>query len=192
MQPKKDPQAPTEAPHSLTQLASHAAHRAQEMLHNGAPRDEILAVLVTAAEQVAGKGAVCSILVLDGEGLLRNAASPNLPPDYLKAIDGLRPHPRTGTCAAAAATGSMVVTCDFHADDKWAELRHLPLSLGFLGAWSMPIKNSDGKVLGTFGTYFRERRAPTPAEVNSVKLLADVATLVLEKHSIGKEGRKTA
>jgi GAF domain-containing protein len=144
-------------------------------------REEILSVLVAAAEQVAGNGAVCSILVLDKEGLLRDAASPNLPADYLAAIDGLQPNPRVGTCAAAAATGSTVVTCDFQADDKWAELRHLPLALGFLGAWSMPIKGSDGKILGTFGTYFRERRSPSAAEVRNVEILVAAAGSVLEK-----------
>jgi hypothetical protein len=40
--------------------------------------------------------------------------------------------------------------------------RHLPLAIGYVGAWSMPIKAPDGEVLGTFGTYFRERRTPTP------------------------------
>lgn len=73
-------------------------------------------------------------LVLDEEGLLRNAASPDLPLDYLNAIDRLKPDAKVGTCAAAAATGCVVITPDFRADDKWAELRHLPLSLGFVGA----------------------------------------------------------
>ena len=73
----------------------------------------------------AGGGAVTSILVLDKDGLLRNGASPNLPADYLKAIDRRRPSPLLGTCAAAAATGRVVITPDFFADDNWAELRHL-------------------------------------------------------------------
>jgi GAF domain-containing protein len=132
--------------------------------------------------RVAGRGsAVCSILVLDKEGLLRNAASPNLPADYLAAIDRLKPNPGVGTCSAAAATGLVVVTRDFQADDKWAELRHLPLSLGFNGAWSMPIKTADGTVLGTLGTYFRERRSPTPEELKSVAVLTAAAGLVLAR-----------
>ncbi|MBS1805011.1 MAG: GAF domain-containing protein [Acidobacteria bacterium] len=166
-------------PLPLPEMAKHAADQARKMLSAGEPRQEILSVLITAAETVAGKGGVCSILELDKEGLLRNAASPNLPADYLKAIDRLKPHPRVGTCAAAAATGSVVVTCDFMADDKWAELRHLPLSLGFVGAWSMPIKNDDGKVLGTLGTYFRDRRTPTSEEMTSIATLASAASLVL-------------
>jgi len=162
-----------------SELAANAADKAREMLATGAPQGEILGVLVEAAETIAGSGGVCSILAIDSEGLLRNAASPNLPADYLAAIDKLKPNPRVGTCSAAAATGSVVFTCDFRADDKWAELRHLPMSLGFVGAWSMPIKNADGKVLGTLGTYFRESRTPSQEEMQSIPTLASAASLVL-------------
>ena len=99
------------ATESMSVLAAHAAaEQAREMLHAGVTGDEILTMLVNAAEDVAGGSAVCSILVLDKEGLLRNAASPNLPADYLKAIDRLKPNPGVGTCSAAPATGSVVVT----------------------------------------------------------------------------------
>ena len=62
---------------------------------------------------------------------------------------------------------------------RWAELRHLPLALGFVGAWSMPIKSPDGKVLGTFGTYYRDRRSPTPEERAGIEVLAAAAALAL-------------
>ena len=173
-------EAREDATQPMTALAAHAAEQAREMLHAGVAGDKILNMLVNAAEDVAGRGsAVCSILVLDKQGLLRNAASPNLPADYLAAIDRLKPNPSVGTCSAAAATGLVVVTCDFKADDKWAELRHLPMSLGFSGAWSMPIKAGDGTVLGTLGTYFRERRSPTQEELTSVAVLAAAAGIVL-------------
>jgi GAF domain-containing protein len=152
---------------------------ALKMLEDGSSKEDILSYLTTAAETGSGIDAVASILLLDDEGLLRNGSSPKLPADYLKAIDGLRPHPNVGTCASAAATGSIVLTPDFHADDKWAELKHLPLALGFVGAWSMPIKTADGKVLGTFGTYFRNKRKPTPVEMKGIELLASAAGKVL-------------
>ena len=159
-----------------------ACERAQRMIAENAPPHEILTSLVTAAETVSGPRAAASVLVLDGEGLLRNGASPNLPRDYLDAIDRLKPDARVGTCSAAAATGAVVVTPSFLADDKWAELRHLPLALGFAGAWSMPIKSaSDGKVLGTFGTYYKDVRKPTPEELEAVRVLAAAAARVLER-----------
>jgi GAF domain-containing protein len=168
-----------EALSTTGEFIEQASEQVRQMLNAGTPRREILSRLARAGEALAGPGTVASILVLDRHGLLRNGASPNLPPDYLKAIDGLKPDARVGTCAAAAATGLPVLTPDFCADDKWAELRHLPGALGFVGAWSMPIKSPQGIVLGTFGTYFRDRRCPTPEERKGVELLAAAAALVL-------------
>jgi len=160
---------------------AEACERAERLSEESAPLHEILTCLVSAAEEVSGPRSAASVLLLDDEGLLRNGASPNLPRDYLDAIDRLKPDARVGTCAAAAATGTVVFTPSFLADDKWAELRHLPLSLGFAGAWSMPIKSEqDGRVLGTFGTYFRDVREPTPLEVTAVRALATAAARAVE------------
>jgi len=161
---------------------AEATRLALEMLEQGATQGEILPVLVRAAEKANGNRSVSSILVLDRHGLLRNGASPGLPEDYLDAIDGLRPDPKVGTCSAAAATGAAVLTPDFRADEKWAELRHLPLALGYVGAWSHPIKTAAGNVLGTFGTYYREQREPSAAERRNVEALASIAAAVIGHH----------
>lgn len=155
-------------------LVFGARERVLGMLQRGEPLRDMLAQITTVVEALGSGKTVASILVLDREGLLRNGASPNLPPDYLDAIDRLRPRAGVGTCAAAAATGEVIETPSFLDDARWSELRHLPLSLGFLGAWSQPIKGANGKVLGTLGTYFRERRTPTRQERQAVALLAGV------------------
>src|SRR6476469_1134297 len=154
-------QQPQSHPSPGGEFLATASEHVRQMLGAGKSQRELLTRLATAEEILAGPGTTVSILVLDENGLLRNGASPNLPTDYLDAIDRLKPDARVGTCAAAAATGEIVVTPDFRADAKWAELRHLPLALGFVGAWSMPIKSSLGRVLGTFGTYFQQQREPT-------------------------------
>ena len=163
------------SPADVQALLSEAEARALRMIEEGAPLRATLTHLATTAEAAGAGRTVISILVLDRDGLLRNGASPNLPADYLDAIDRLRPHPDLGTCAAAAATGEVVLTLSFLDDRRWAELRHLPLALGFHGAWSMPIKSPQGEVLGTFGTYFRECRHPSELEREVVSRLVPVA-----------------
>lgn len=172
-------QFPLVAPPRRPALAQ-SLRTARRMLLQSEPMRMVLAHLAGTVESLF-PGSIASVLVLDGEGLLRNGASPNLPADYLDAIDRLRPDPKVGTCAAAAATGEVVVTPDFLADEKWAELRHLPLALGFAGAWSVPIKSADGRVLGTFGTYFRDTRTPTPGEREAIEQLAQVAAHALSQ-----------
>jgi GAF domain-containing protein len=151
----------------------------RQMLSSGVDRGAILAKLTMIAENISGPDTTASILVLDEEGLLRNGASPNLPADYLAAIDKLKPDPNLGTCAAAAATGEVVMTPDFSEDAKWAELKHLPMALGYIGAWSVPIKAGDSRVIGTFGIYFRSRRFPSLNERKGMAVLVHAASIAL-------------
>ena len=158
-------------------LVEAARERALKMIEDGSPLRQILSQLTSAVESTCDS--VASILVLDRDGLLRNGASPSLPADYLVAIDRLKPDADVGTCCAAAATGEVVETPDFRADRRWSELRHLPLALGFAGAWSMPIKTPEGRVLGTFGSYFRQIRRPTEQERDALARLMPVAALAI-------------
>ena len=158
-----------------------AQRHSLEMLVGGSPLDEVLTYLARVVERQSEGRAIASILLLDEQGCLRNGASPGLPKDYVNAIDGIKADPDVGTCAAAAALGEVVVTRDIAADPKWREIKHLPLGLGFRAAWSMPIFSRDGRVLGTFGTYFRERREPDPLERQVVEVLARTAALAIER-----------
>jgi len=154
--------------------------KVKSMLGQGHSVSTILSELVGLAESLHGPGSVASVLLLDNEGTLRNASSPNLPIDYLQAIDRIKPDPKVGTCAAAAATGEAVFTPDFFADEKWAELRQLPLGIGFNAAWSVPIKSVSGKVIGTFGAYFKNKRLPSLEEQRGLKILVQAAAVALE------------
>ena len=158
-----------------------AQKQSLEMLVSGSPLDEVLTYLTRVVEQQSGARAVASILLLDEQGRLRNGASPGLPADYLNAIDGIKADPEVGTCSAAAALGEVVVTPDIANDRGWRDFKHLPLGLGFRAAWSMPIVARDGRVLGTFGTYFRERRGPEALERQVVEVLARTAALAIER-----------
>jgi GAF domain-containing protein len=162
------------------EAVENACANALRQIDAEASLDDILHGLVRVAETVGGESCAVSVLLLDGDGLLRNGASPSLPVHYIEAIDGIRPDPAVGTCAAAAATGDIVITPNFLDDGKWLELRHLPLAIGFIGAWSMPIKADDGRVLGTFGTYYRDVREPSAHERAALQRLAETAARALE------------
>lgn len=158
-----------------------AQKHALEMIVKGEPLREVLTHLTRVVEEQSGHTVVASILLLDSENRLRNGAAPSLPASYTDALDGLLVAPDLGTCAAAAATKRVVVTTDFATDPGWTTIRHLPLALGLVGAWSQPIVNRNGRVLGTFGTYFREQREPTIAERRIVGILSHTAALAIER-----------
>jgi PAS domain S-box-containing protein len=164
------------------ELLLAAQNRAIELVAAGAPVAEALGVLTRAVEDQYDGNAVAAILLLDEDGCsLRTGAAPGLPAEYIAAIDGMKAAPGLGTCADAAARNEVVVTPDLAAAPSWAGLAHLPLALGLKAAWSMPIRASDGRVLGTFGTYFRECRAPTERERQVVESLSRAAALAIER-----------
>lgn len=163
-----------------TEQLLEAQKQSLEMLVSGAPLTEVLAYLTSVVEEQADRKAIASILLLDDEGRLHNGASPSLPDAYLSAIDGIKVEPNLGTCSAAAARGEVIITPDIEVDPDWQSIKHLPLGFGLRAAWSMPIKARDGRVLGTFGTYFRECREPTALERQVVEILARTAALAIE------------
>ena len=152
-----------------------------ELIVAGAPLNAVLRRLTETVEAESGGNVAASIMLLDAEGRLRNAAAPSLPDHFLAAIDGLPANAEVGTCCAAAARASVVVTPSFDAAPGWNGLAHLPIEIGFVGAWSMPIIAGDGRVLGTFGTYFREEREPTDTERAIVEVLARTAAIAIER-----------
>jgi PAS domain S-box-containing protein len=158
-----------------------AQRQSLEMVVTGQSLGEVLGYLTRIVERLAGGQVVASILLLDEHGCLRHGAAPSLPDDYNSAIDGIQARADLGTCSAAAVTGKVVITPDIAADPNWDSIRQLPLGLGLRAAWSQPITSRDGRVLGTFGTYFRECREPTPLERRAVEILARNAALTIER-----------
>jgi PAS domain S-box-containing protein len=156
--------------------------RVLKMIVRGEPLSEVLAALCRIVEDGSGRSVRADILLVDDEGTkLRTGAAPSLPAAYNAAIDGVEISPDIGTCSAAAARRETVVTQDIESDPSWSAFKHLPLELGLVAVWSMPIISSEQRLLGTFGTYFTENREPRPYERRLVEVLSRTAALAIER-----------
>ena len=144
--------------------------------------DDVLASLCRIVESQSTRTVRAAILLVTPDGKhLTTGAAPNLPASYSSAIDGIEIAANVGTCAAAAARREVVITADIAEDPAWCGLSHLPLDLGLKAAWSAPILSASGAVLGTFGTYFLQKRGPSPQERVLVEVLARTAALAIER-----------
>jgi GAF domain-containing protein len=160
-------------------------HLALDMIERGEPLGETLSLLCHIVEAEATVPVRASILLVDHDAnCLRTGAAPGLPDRYNRAVDGIGISPDVGTCARAAALNIVVETPDIANDPGWAGIAHLPLGLGLVAAWSMPITGADGRVLGTLGTYFTERRHPTGQERALVAALAGTAARAIEQQGV--------
>ncbi|MEO6994536.1 MAG: PAS domain-containing protein [Lacunisphaera sp.] len=142
---------------------------------------KVLEELVRHVEARSNGETVASILLVDDEGRLRHGAAPSLPDDFNQAVDGIPIGENVGTCGRAAFLREVVITPDLAADPNWAILHDRVAALRLLAAWSVPIVSASGKILGTFGTYFRQKRVPTAQEKAVVDFLSKTAALAIER-----------
>ncbi len=160
----------------------HSDRALFERLATGGPLAEMLAQVVVTFE--AGFPEMLgSILLLDDAGRkLRTGAAPHLPPAFCAAIDGVEIGPVVGSCGTAAFTGTIVVVTDIESDPLWADFKDLALAHGLRACWSVPIRGTSGRILGTFAFYFTTPRAPEPGDVVALERGAQLVAMVIERH----------
>ena len=155
--------------------------RLLEMIARGDSRAPILDACCRLFEELSS-GSLCSILLLDPKtNRLRHGAAPSLPMNYTEAIDGLVIGPAVGSCGTAAYRAQPVIVSDIDTDPLWADYRDLALAHGLRACWSRPILSSDHRVLGTFATYYREPRSPTPREHNLIEQITHLVSIAVER-----------
>ena len=162
-------------------LPVDAVFDALKMILFGAPLNDILrsvALLIEAQTE----GAVCSIFLLDEDGQhLRYAAAPKMPDEYRVATDGVSIGPHVGSCGAAAYLRQPVFVSDVLSHPHFANFKDLILRTGMRASWSSPIMSHDGRVLGTFGMFYREVREPGPAEIQLIDYASRIAGIAIEQ-----------
>jgi diguanylate cyclase (GGDEF)-like protein len=135
------------------------------LITRNTPLPELLGEVCRRAEALLGAGAVCSILLLDADGVhVRVGGAPSLPPHYSAAIEGIEIGPQVGSCGTAMYERRLIIVDDIATHPLWANYRDIALQIGVRACWSMPFENDAGVVLGAFAVYYRNVRRPTPEE----------------------------
>ena len=156
----------------LSSLLSRRDRRLPSEFARGEPLESVLDHYLRAVELTADSDMVTSILLLDGT-TLHHGASPRLPRAYREAIDGAEIGPAAGSCGTAAFLGQPVYVSDIANDPLWQDYRHLALPHGLRACWSTPIRNEEGRLLGTFAIYHLRPRSPTPEEIESIRMITE-------------------
>jgi len=156
--------------------------RILQMIDSNAPLAEILNSLVLLIEAQA-PAMLCSVLLLSADGNhIEHGAAPNLPEQYVKAINGAPIGPKQGSCGTAMYLGEPVVVTDIFSDPLWENYRDLAAGTGLRACWSTPIMSRRGKVLGSFAMYYRQPQAPTGAESYLTRVATNIAAQAIEHH----------
>ncbi len=167
--------------------------RVMEMVARGASLQDLLDSLTTSIERIE-TGTICTVLLLDEESgrFLLKGSGPSLPHEYLDAINGLEIGPDVGACGSAAARNETVVVENIATDYRFADARDFVLGFGLRSCWSVPIRNSRNKVLGTFAMYHRQPAKPRPQELRLVEAAAQLAGNAIDSLRAEQRLRETA
>ncbi|WP_339547747.1 EAL domain-containing protein [Pseudomonas sp. RA_35y_Pfl2_P32] len=153
--------------------------------------ESVLTLMCQEIERIAPE-VIVSILSVDPNGILHPLASPGLPVEYSRAIEGLSIGPIAGSCGTAAYRGKPVLVTDINHDPLWADYKALAEKAGLRACWSIPVRNSDGRVAATFALYFRECRGPDTLHAHLVTAGTHLCMLALEREEARQAIRRMA
>jgi len=169
----------------LTDISETRQLRSLQQLILGALADELplteIADQLCRRVEVLAPDIVCSVLHVDAAGLLHPLGGPSLPEAYSRALDGVPVGPDVGSCGTAAYSGKAVLASDIDGDLRWQPYKAMPLAAGLRACWSTPIKGKDGRVIGTFAFYFRERRGPSRWHQRITDACVQLCALAIER-----------
>ncbi len=166
--------------------------RVLELIAKGASLKEVLDALTMAIERLAPH-CFCTILLLaDDRRTLVEGSAGSVPPEYMRAVDGLEIGPNVGACGTAAFRNETTIVEDVATDFRFALAKDVLLSFGLRACWSVPIRDSNNNVLGTFAMYHQRIAKPREHEVDLVEAGAHLAGNAIERLRFEQNLRESA
>ncbi|WPB58264.1 ATP-binding protein [Xylophilus sp. GOD-11R] len=187
--------SPDQSPAGITSSPYASIERERRALRAialGQPLNAVLDELLKTVEEQSDQHMLTSILIVTEDGKhLKHGAGPSLPADYNAAIDGIPLDEGVGSCGTGAKRGEPVYVADIANDPLWKDYRELALAHNLRACWSSPIKDVDGKVLGTFAIYYDAPRSPNADDLNAIAQITQTVSLALERYQLDQKQRQT-
>ena len=153
--------------------------------HN-ALSQEILDTLCTMAEALLPNSVASLMLKSDENGLMYVKAAPSVPPVGWDALNGIKPGPSAGSCANAIYHGESQYIVNTFEDKRGLEFLDTAKAFNLCSCWSMPVKNEEGKTIGSYALSSFEHRSPAPFHKKLLETASHIASIVL-KNEASKE-----
>ncbi len=127
-------------------------------------------------------GTVATVMRLDASRKrLHFVSAPHAPTALLKVLDHVKPGDGNGSCAHAAWSGKATYVGDASVDPHWASLRDVAEHYGVRACWSSPIRDREGKTIGTFALTSLNVRLPDALHRQLLDLGALCAGLLFDQ-----------
>lgn len=153
-----------------------AQNRILELAVEETALNATLNAIVREVEALSTSGFLGSILLLDEGGeCVEHCAGPSLPPAYNAAVEGL------ALAAQVAGPSAVMEKADIADDLRWTVLRYVALEQGLHVCWSIPIRSTQGALLGVIVLYHSERREPVAGDIEIIDFVVQTVGLVVHR-----------
>jgi len=155
------------------------------------PISEITRQLIETVETLI-PNRIASFLFYDAkQNCLGSGQAIRLPSKYVEALEGLPLGPKAGCCGTAAYRKEPVIVKDIARDPLWEDFRDLAFNYGLRAAWSYPLLDHNGDLLGTFCCYSSTVSEPTERDLELTQVISRLASLAITQDQIRKESDQT-
>jgi PAS domain S-box-containing protein len=157
--------------------------RALELSLNGGAIDDVLRVLAQTGYEVSLDQAPTAIFRTTPDGRGHLVASAGLAESYVREFNESNLI-EVSPSRRAILHGEMVVVEDVRSDPSCVPYRTIAQAYDVLSLWSFPIRAPDGTILGALTVYRHEPGVPQTEDVQSMRLVADTAGMLLERDRV--------
>ena len=167
--------------HQATASLLASQEKILERIAKAEPLKDVLSdLLQTMGDYLVG--ANCTITLCQN-GRLGKVFAPSLSQEYAMALEAadLPIAEGVGSCGTAAFRQEWVVVTDIANDPLWQDYKHFAFAYGLQACSSVPIFASDRTLLGVFGIYYREQKAPQAQELEWTAQAANIAGIAIER-----------
>ena len=167
--------------HQATAALLVSQQKIHERIAKAEPLKDVLIDLLQMMEAYL-RGSSCAITLCQ-DGQLGEVTTLSLPQDYAVAVEqaNLPIAEGVGSCGTAMFRRELVVVTDIANDPLWQDYKNFALAYDLQACCSMPIFASDRTLLGAFGIYYHEQKAPLAQELDWIAQAANIAGIAIDR-----------
>ncbi len=150
-----------------------------ELISQRAPLDVVLSAITSVMENELPDALVSVMLYNPETDTLDMAAGSSFSETYRSAMQGIKLGPYMGACGSAAYNRELTICDDLATDRRWKGFHDIVAREGLAACWSTPLVDTSGNLLGTFATYYRDKRQPTDEEIKLIRRAASLVVLAI-------------
>jgi len=152
-----------------------------ELIATGAPTDVTMTKLLGVLEGEASQLRSAVYEIDDEWQVARLVASRALPDEFTEAYAEIAVGPGVGggVVGSAIFRRETILSPDVSSDAVWGDDRAFLLSHGIRGAWAVPLRAAEGRIIGALACFYDEPRPATPREREVARTAVHLASVAL-------------